>query len=165
MLVNMIKDSMDPLHKCVCVWPSHISHSYSATLQNIQQDQQDQQDQQVEISEISTLCNHFHMKTSAAGCLAWSTIPELLGRGWAVQCAAFWSRVTCAVGSGRFSSFHFSLEIVIHWVFKFSCLHLSLQGLLSKEGSTHIGIRATTYSAEDFHDSDAMGIATLTAED
>eukprot|EP00435_Cladocopium_sp_Y103_P042310 s3165_g11.t1 len=39
------------------------------------------------------------------------------------------------------------------------------EGLLSKEGSTHIGIRATTYSAEDFHDSDAMGIATLTAED
>eukprot|EP00438_Fugacium_kawagutii_P028753 Skav229653 [mRNA] locus=scaffold649:423436:425176:- [translate_table: standard] len=38
------------------------------------------------------------------------------------------------------------------------------QGLLAKEGSTHIGIRATTYSAEDFHDSDAMGIATLTAE-
>lgn len=39
------------------------------------------------------------------------------------------------------------------------------QGLLAKEGSTHIGIRATTYSSQDFHDSDAMGIATLTAED
>jgi len=39
------------------------------------------------------------------------------------------------------------------------------EGLLAKEGSTHIGIRATTYSSQDFHDSDAMGIATLTAED
>ncbi|CAK8988224.1 unnamed protein product [Durusdinium trenchii] len=39
------------------------------------------------------------------------------------------------------------------------------EGLLAREGSTHIGIRATTYSADDFHDSDAMGIATLTAED
>ncbi|CAE7575701.1 gbh [Symbiodinium natans] len=39
------------------------------------------------------------------------------------------------------------------------------EGLLAKDGSTHVGIRATTYSAEDFHDSEAMGIATLTAED
>ncbi|CAE7291927.1 gbh [Symbiodinium necroappetens] len=39
------------------------------------------------------------------------------------------------------------------------------EGLLAKDGSTHIGIRATTYSAEDFHDSENMGIATLTAED
>lgn len=46
----------------------------------------------------------------------------------------------------------------------FPFLYHAVQGLLAKEGSTHIGIRATTYSAEDFHDSDAMGIATLTAE-
>ena len=39
------------------------------------------------------------------------------------------------------------------------------QGLLAKDGSTHIGIRATSYSAEDFHDSEKMGIATLTADD
>lgn len=39
------------------------------------------------------------------------------------------------------------------------------EGLLAKDGSTHIGIRATTYSKKDFADSDVMGIATLTAED
>jgi len=39
------------------------------------------------------------------------------------------------------------------------------EGLLAKDGSTHVGIRATTYSPQDFDDSDAMGIATLTAED
>ncbi|CAJ1388472.1 unnamed protein product [Effrenium voratum] len=39
------------------------------------------------------------------------------------------------------------------------------EDLLAKDGSTHVGIRATTYSAEDFHESDQMGIATLTAED
>lgn len=39
------------------------------------------------------------------------------------------------------------------------------EGLLAKDGSTHIGIRATTYSPQDFVDSEAMGIATLTAED
>eukprot|EP00931_Biecheleriopsis_adriatica_P105069 TRINITY_DN79665_c0_g1_i1.p1 TRINITY_DN79665_c0_g1~~TRINITY_DN79665_c0_g1_i1.p1 ORF type:complete len:567 (+),score=92.53 TRINITY_DN79665_c0_g1_i1:51-1703(+) len=38
-------------------------------------------------------------------------------------------------------------------------------GLLAKDGSTHIGIRATTYASEDFQESDAMGIATITAED
>mmetsp|Transcript_13548 Transcript_13548/g.29666 ORF Transcript_13548/g.29666 Transcript_13548/m.29666 type:complete len:567 (+) Transcript_13548:276-1976(+) len=39
------------------------------------------------------------------------------------------------------------------------------ENLLAKDGSTHIGIRASTYSPQDFHDSDAMGIATLTADD
>ena len=39
------------------------------------------------------------------------------------------------------------------------------EGLLAKDGSTHIGIRASTYSAEDFHDSEKMGISTLTADD
>lgn len=39
------------------------------------------------------------------------------------------------------------------------------ENLLAKDGSTHIGIRATTYSVQDFDDSDKMGIATLTAED
>jgi len=39
------------------------------------------------------------------------------------------------------------------------------EGLLAKDGSTHIGIRASTYSSQDLLDSDAMGIATLTAED
>eukprot|EP00932_Pfiesteria_piscicida_P023008 SRR837773.9747.p1 GENE.SRR837773.9747~~SRR837773.9747.p1 ORF type:complete len:181 (-),score=15.54 SRR837773.9747:31-531(-) len=39
------------------------------------------------------------------------------------------------------------------------------EGLLAKDGSTHVGIRASTYSPKDFHDSDVMGIATLTADD
>jgi len=39
------------------------------------------------------------------------------------------------------------------------------EGLFTKDGSTHVGIRATTYSYQDFVDSDSMGIATLTAED
>jgi len=38
-------------------------------------------------------------------------------------------------------------------------------GLLAKDGSTHVGIRATTYCSDDFAESDKMGIATLTAED
>merc|ERR1719221_1254055 len=38
-------------------------------------------------------------------------------------------------------------------------------GLLAKDGSTHVGIRATTYSDQDFKESDAMGITTLTAEE
>lgn len=38
-------------------------------------------------------------------------------------------------------------------------------GLFAKDGSTHVGIRATTYDYQDFVDSDEMGIATLTAED
>lgn len=39
------------------------------------------------------------------------------------------------------------------------------EGLLAKDGSTHVGIRATTYSVADFADSDKMGITTITAED
>lgn len=39
------------------------------------------------------------------------------------------------------------------------------EGLLTDDNSTHIGIRATTWSAQDIPDSDAMGITTLTAED
>ncbi|CAK0824725.1 unnamed protein product, partial [Prorocentrum cordatum] len=38
-------------------------------------------------------------------------------------------------------------------------------GLLAKDGSTHIGIRGSTYAYQDLVDSDQMGIATLTAED
>merc|ERR1719329_1896987 len=39
------------------------------------------------------------------------------------------------------------------------------EGIIAKNGSTHVGIRATTYSVQDLIDSDSMGIATLTAED